>query len=111
RKLIDAGARVALATDFNPGTAPTQDLAFVGLLARLEMKMSLPEVIAAYTVGAAGALALLQECGSLEAGKSADFFSIEEDWTTLFYSVGKPFASTVVYRGREIHKARNSALR
>ncbi len=53
RKLIDQGARVALATDFNPGSSPTQDLALVGLLARLEMKMSLPEVIAAYTYSAA----------------------------------------------------------
>src|SRR5690606_32494757 len=47
RKLIDSGARVALATDFNPGTSPTQDIDLVGLLARLEMKMTLPEVISA----------------------------------------------------------------
>ncbi|PCI26497.1 imidazolonepropionase, partial [Candidatus Kaiserbacteria bacterium] len=53
RQLIDVGARVALATDFNPGSSPTQDLATVGLMARIEMKMALPEVIASYTYNAA----------------------------------------------------------
>ncbi len=88
RSLIDHGARVALATDFNPGSCPSQDLALVGLLARLEMKMSLPEVIAAYTVGASHALGLDEEVGSLEAGKSADFICINEDWSKLFYAAG-----------------------
>lgn len=88
RKLIDAGARVALATDFNPGSCPTQDLSLVGLLARLEMRMTLPEVIAAYTVGGAYALGLGDQVGSLEVGKYADFSSIDGDWTELFYSAG-----------------------
>lgn len=88
RRLIAAGARVALATDFNPGTSPTQDVAFVGLLARLEMKMTLPEVIAAYTIGAAHALKLENEVGSLELDKSADFMCTSNSWTDLFYSVG-----------------------
>jgi imidazolonepropionase len=103
RKLIDAGARVALATDFNPGTSPTQDLALVGLLARLEMKMSLPEVIAAYTVGASHALNLQNEIGSLEVGKSADFFSISKDWPSLFYSPGAMGIEDVYLKGRLIH--------
>jgi imidazolonepropionase len=103
RKLIDAGARVALATDFNPGTCPTQDLALVGLLARLEMKMSLPEVIGAYTVGAAHALGLQQEVGSLELGKSADFISINSDWTSLFYSAGSMGIGQTYLKGQLIH--------
>ena len=102
RQMIDAGARVALATDFNPGSSPTQDLNLVGLLARLEMKMSLPEVIAAYTVGAAHALNLHNEIGSLQVGKSADILCIESDWRTLFYNVGKNEKKTVFSRGRKI---------
>lgn len=102
RKLIEAGARVALATDFNPGSSPTQDLNLVGLLARLEMKMSLPEVISAYTVGAAAALALSHEVGSIELGKSADFVSTQQDWQTLFYSVGQPAADQVFLRGKRV---------
>lgn len=103
RKLIDAGARVALATDFNPGTSPTQDVNLVGLLARLEMKMSLPEVLAAYTVGASYALNLHAEVGSLEPGKSADFMCIEKDWRQLFYSAGERSPTFVYESGARIY--------
>lgn len=103
RKLIDAGARVALATDFNPGTSPTQDVNLVGLLARLEMKMSLPETLAAYTVGAAHALRLQEEVGSLELGKSADFLCVNADWKQLFYSVGQRDATFVYQSGKRIY--------
>jgi imidazolonepropionase len=88
RKLIDAGARVALATDFNPGTSPSTDLALVGMLARLNMKMSLPEIISAYTIGAAHALNLHNSVGSLEPGKLANFAVLENSWRELFYEVG-----------------------
>lgn len=102
RAMIDAGARVALATDFNPGSSPTQNLNFVGLLARIEMKMTLAEVIAAYTVGAAYALNIQTQVGSLEAGKDADFLSMEQDWRTLFYSVGEMTTKDVFIRGKRI---------
>lgn len=102
KKLIEAGARVALATDFNPGTSPTQDLNLVGLLARLEMKMSLPEVIAGYTVGAAYALNLQNEIGSLEVGKSADILCTTQDWQCMFYSVGESVEKTVFSRGKKV---------
>lgn len=102
RELIDAGARLALATDFNPGSSPTQDLQLVGLLARLEMKMTLPEVIAAYTVGGAFALNLQDEVGSIGLGKSADLMCTEMDWRTLFYNVGEPPAKLVFSRGEKV---------
>lgn len=86
RQLIDAGARVALATDFNPGSCPSQDVMMVGLLARLEMKMSLPEVISAYTLGAAWALGLESYYGSIEQGKAANFSILSGDYQELFYS-------------------------
>ncbi len=101
RQMIDAGARVALATDFNPGTSPTQDLSLVGLLARLEMKMSLPEVISAYTVGAAHALKLDSKIGSIGLGKSADILCIEGDWQSLFYSAGEVRNSLVFSCGEQ----------
>lgn len=95
RKMIDAGVRVALATDFNPGSSPTQEIQFVGLLSRLEMKMTLPEVIAAYTYNAACALGLEKRVGSLVSGKSCDFIVLECDWQDLFYSVGeRPVSQT-----------------
>lgn len=102
RKIIDAGARVALATDFNPGTCPSQDLAMVGVLARLEMKMTLPEVIGAYTVGAAYALGLDNEVGSLTVGRRADFVTIESDWEELFYHVGNMGIKKVFQGGKRL---------
>lgn len=105
RAMIDAGVRVALATDFNPGTSPTQDLNLVGLLARLEMKMSLPEVIAAYTVGAAHALNLHKEVGSIEVGKSADVVGIDQEWSCLFYSVGEHAEKVVFSRGKKVFES------
>jgi len=102
QKLIEAGARVALATDFNPGTCPSQDLSLVGLLARLEMKMSLAQVLAAYTVGPSYALGLQSEIGSLELGKSADFLCISEEWSALFYKAGLSLVDNSYLKGRLI---------
>lgn len=102
RSLLNAGALVALATDFNPGTSPSLDLNLVGLLARLKMKMSLPEVIAAYTWNAARALRCEQQVGSLELGKDADFISTNLNWSELFYQVGSASISQVYRGGRRI---------
>lgn len=86
RKLIEAGARVAVSTDFNPGSCPSQDVQMTGLLARLEMKMTLPEVIVAYTLGASYALKRQATEGSLEVGKSAQLIFLEDSYAGLFYS-------------------------
>jgi imidazolonepropionase len=95
RTLIDAGARVALATDFNPGTSPTQDLSLVGVLARLEMKMTLAEVLCAYTINGAYALSRNPLVGSLEVGKRCDLAVVDGSWRDLFYQVGlHPIEST-----------------
>ncbi len=104
RKLIDSGARVALSTDFNPGSSPTQDLNFVGLVARREMKMNLAEVISAWTVGASYALSLEKEVGSLTVGKSADFVVLSGGWRDLFYRVGISQIQQVYYKGRKTLK-------
>jgi imidazolonepropionase len=93
---------VALATDFNPGSSPSQDLALVGLLARLEMKMSWFEVLSAYTVGASYALGLQKEIGSLSVGKSADFLLLDQDPRELFYHVGQMPLHKVFKGGRQI---------
>ncbi len=101
RKLLDAGARIALATDFNPGSCPSQDLALVGLLARLEMKMTLPEVFTAYTKGAAQALSLEDEEGELAVGKLANFICTEAELSDFFYSAGSTPEHRLFIRGNE----------
>jgi imidazolonepropionase len=102
RKMIDAGVKVALATDFNPGTSPTQDLALVGFLARREMGMTLEEVIQAYTTHAAQALGLSHEVGSLEVGKKADFtiWNCEDD--ELFLEIGGLRPQSVYKSGAQV---------
>lgn len=102
RKLIDAGATVALATDFNPGSCPTQDLSLVGLLARLEMKMTLAEVFSAYTSGAAKALGIFEEEGELSVGKKANFICTEAELSDFFYSIGKMPEHSLFILGKEV---------
>ena len=72
RKLIDAGVPVALATDYNPGTSPTINMAMAMSLACTHMKMSPAEAIAAATINGAWALRLADRKGSIEPGKDAD---------------------------------------
>lgn len=87
RTMIEDGGQVSLATDFNPGSSPTQNINFVGVLARLEMKMTLPEVIAAYTYNAAATLGFQNSYGAILPGYSAKIQNIQHSWRDLFYSV------------------------
>ena len=79
RRLIEAGAAVALATDFNPGTSPTLNMQFILSLACTTMRMMPAEAIAAATINAAYALRRAHQCGSLEPGKLADLAVMDVD--------------------------------
>jgi imidazolonepropionase len=68
RKLLDAGARVGIATDFNPGTAMTQNLWFCASLAAIHFRMTRAEIFAAITYHAAAAMGLEGEEGVLRLG-------------------------------------------
>lgn len=105
RELIRSGACVAISTDFNPGTSPTQDLSLVGVLARVEMKMTLAEVICAYTLGAAYALGKNLELGTLTGGKWCDFSVLSGSWRELFYSVGHHPVVEVYRSGERIKES------
>jgi imidazolonepropionase len=73
RRLVDAGVPVAIATDFNPGTCPSEAMGAVLELACLSLGLSIDEAIAAATLNAAHALGRAGETGSIEVGKRADF--------------------------------------
>jgi imidazolonepropionase len=77
RKLIEAGAIVALATDFNPGTSPTLNMQFILSVACSAMRMTPAEAISAATINAAYALRRADRLGSLEPGKQADLIVME----------------------------------
>jgi imidazolonepropionase len=72
RRLIDAGVRVALGTDFNPGTSPTASLPLAMTVACLSLDLSPEEALTAVTINAAAAVGLADEVGSIETGKVAD---------------------------------------
>ena len=77
RRLIDAGVAVAVATDFNPGTAPSYHLPLALTLACTLQRMTPNESLKGATLYAARAVGLAQSLGSLEPGKAADFAVID----------------------------------
>ena len=89
RALIDAGAVVALATDYNPGTSPTVSTPMILSLACSQLRMSPAEAIAAATINGAYALRRERRIGSLETGKQADLAVFEvEDYREIPYYFG-----------------------
>jgi imidazolonepropionase len=89
RKLIEAGAVVALATDYNPGTSPTVSMPMILSLACSELRMTPAEAIAAATINGAFALKREKRIGSLEVGKEADVAVFEvEDYREIPYYFG-----------------------
>ena len=77
RRLIEQGVRVAVATDFNPGSAPSFHLPLAMLFGCLALGMTPGEVLKAATINAAHALHMEDRIGSLEKGKKADFAIID----------------------------------
>lgn len=73
RKMIEEGVAVALSTDYNPGSCPTENLQFIMQLGSLGLRMTPKEVFTAVTINAAHSIGRAHEIGSLEKGKSADF--------------------------------------
>jgi imidazolonepropionase len=100
RSLIDAGAIVALATDYNPGTSPTLSMPMILSLACSQLRMTPAEAVAAATINAAYSLQREKEIGSLEAGKLADIAVFDvEDYREIPYYFGVNKCSMTFKRG------------
>jgi imidazolonepropionase len=100
RALVDAGAIVALATDFNPGSAFCESLPLVCSLAATQLELSPAEALAACTVNAAHVLARSDRKGRLAPGYDADIVLIEApDWRYLAYHLGANLVAGVVLQG------------
>jgi imidazolonepropionase len=98
RRLLDTGVRVALATDFNPGTSPTQDVSLVSILAALEMEMRTEEIVAGLTLNGAYALGLENKKGALLPGYDADLVMFQaSSLAQLFYEFGHRQPSLKVF--------------
>ncbi|MGA8768679.1 MAG: imidazolonepropionase [Candidatus Acidiferrales bacterium] len=104
RRLIDAGAIVALATDFNPGTSPTLSMPMILSLACTQMRMTPAEAIAAATINPAYSLRLHDRVGSLEVGKYADLAAFDvAGYREIPYYFGVNLCSLTMKRGAIIH--------
>jgi imidazolonepropionase len=100
RQLIDAGVAVALATDYNPGSAPTSSMPFVLSLACTHMRMSPAEAIAAATINGAHSLRLAGRKGSIEPGKDADLAGFKvKDYREIPYWLAANLCAFTVLNG------------
>ncbi|MEM9053218.1 MAG: imidazolonepropionase [Bacteroidota bacterium] len=104
RELIDANAIVALATDFNPGSAPSSNMAMAASLGCIKMKMTPAEAINAATLNGAAAMEISETHGTITPGKSANLIITEscEHLSYLPYSFGEPAIDGIILEGNVI---------
>lgn len=105
RELIDAGAILAVATDFNPGTSPTLSMSMILSLACTQMRMTPAEAISAATINPAYSLRQHDRIGSIEVGKYADIAAFDvADHREIPYHFGVNLCSLTMKRGAIIHR-------
>lgn len=104
RKMIDAGLAVALASDFNPGTAPAGNMRFVTSLASIKMKMTPAEALNAATLNSACAMGESRDFGSITRGKMANFYITKPLPSLAFlqYAHQTPIITNIVLKGTVI---------
>ena len=105
RRIIDAGLPLALASDYNPGSAPTGNMNLVIATACIKMKMTPEEAINAATINGAFAMDLSQKVGSITRGKLANFFITKTiaSYHFLPYHFGDNLIETVYLKGKKMN--------
>jgi imidazolonepropionase len=100
RALVEAGAIVALATDFNPGSAYCESLPLACSLAATQLKLSPAEALSACTVNSAHVLGRADRLGRLAPGYSADVVLLDApDWRYLAYHLGGQIVARAIVQG------------
>src|SRR5688572_13824675 len=107
RALVDAGAAIALATDFNPGSAFCESLPLVCTLAAAQLQLSPAEALGACTVNAAHVLDRAERIGRLAPGYDANIVLLDApDWRYLAYHLGGHVVAAVVLQGSVVQRLR-----
>jgi imidazolonepropionase len=105
RKMIELGVPVALATDCNPGTSPTESLQIVMTYACFGLRMMPEEIINAVTINAACSIGRDKEIGSIEEGKKADLVIFDaKNLNYLIYHFGINAVERVIKDGKTVVK-------
>ena len=104
RKLIEAGAALALASDYNPGSSPSGNMNLVVAMSCIQMKLLPEEAINAATINGAYAIELQNEVGSIKRGKSANLIITTPVPTVAYlpYSFGENWVDRVMINGEFI---------
>jgi imidazolonepropionase len=105
RELIDAGAAIALASDYNPGSSPTGNMNLIVSLACIQMKMLPEEAINAATLNGAYAMELEHDLGSITVGKKANLIFTRPIPSVAYlpYAFGSNLISEVMINGQFIY--------
>jgi imidazolonepropionase len=100
RALVDAGAAIAIATDFNPGSSFCESLAIVSSLAATQLQLTPAQALSACTVNAAFVLGVAGDVGRIAPGYAADLVLLDApDWRHLAYHLGGDLVATVIEGG------------
>ncbi len=104
RKMLDSGCKLAIATDWNPGSAPMGDLLMQASVLASNQKLSNAEVFSGLTYRSANALGLKNQ-GTIEPNKTADFIGFKvSDYREILYNQGKIKPSFICKRGKVYDK-------
>lgn len=101
RAMISKGVKIAIASNYNPGSCPSGDMKYMMALALLKMKMTPEEVINAVTINGAFAMGLGEQFGSITVGKRANLFITKEipSYEFLPYSFTSSLIDTIILNG------------
>lgn len=112
REMIDAGCRVALATDFNPGSCYSESVPLLFSLAVLYLGMTVEEAVTAFTINGAKAIGREKTVGSLEPGKQADIVILDSPSIRFLpYHAGVSSVEAVVKKGKFAYARPHSKFR
>ena len=105
RKMVEEGVPIALSTDYNPGSCPTENLQLIMSFASLIMKLTPEEVITAVTINGAASLGLENEIGSLDIEKQGDIVIFNSpNLEYILYHFGINHVDTVIKKGKVVYE-------